>query len=373
MAATTFGLNDALAVKLWQKKLSVEALKYTALGPLIGDDANSIIQRKVETSKSAGDKITYGLRTNLSGRGFTENEIAEGNGESLSIYSDSLVINELGNVVATRSQNTIDQQRVPFDLRENCMDALAQWFAKRMSVSFFNQVCGNTAVTDTVYTGMQSTVEPSSGRVLWAGSRTADESLTSSDTFNLQLIDKAKEAALVASPMVRPIMVGKKKRNTEGVMVDDYDGLTEAKYVMYLHPYQVTDLRTNTSTGQWLDISKAAMTGGEVTNNPIYTGALGEYNGVILRQAFDLPAGINSSTGAIISSTRRAVMLGAQSAAIAFGQKSAANNYRWNEELFDHKRSLEVSAWTIWGMKKIQFNSVDFGTIVVPTYAAAHT
>jgi hypothetical protein len=29
-----------------------------------------------------------------------------------------------------------------------------------------------------------------------------------------------------------------------------------------------------------------------------------------------------------------------------------------------------VSAWSIWGMKKTVFNSVDFGTVVLSTYAS---
>jgi hypothetical protein len=32
-----------------------------------------------------------------------------------------------------------------------------------------------------------------------------------------------------------------------------------------------------------------------------------------------------------------------------------------------------VSALSIWGMKKTRFNGVDYGTIVMSTYAAAHT
>lgn len=41
--------------------------------------------------------------------------------------------------------------------------------------------------------------------------------------------------------------------------------------------------------------------------------------------------------------------------------------------VFDHKRRLEVSGWSIWGMKKTRFNSTDYGTIVLSSYAAAHT
>lgn len=92
-----------------------------------------------------------------------------------------------------------------------------------------------------------------------------------------------------------------------------------------------------------------------------------------MRSSFDIPLGCNSSTSAAVSSTRRSVLLGAQAAACAYGQKAYPGKYRWNEELMDHQRNLEVSAWAIWGLKKTVFNSVDYGTVVIATYAAAHT
>lgn len=354
MATTSFGLNDALTVKTWSKTLGMAEREYLDIAPLMGEDENSIIQVKTEL-KSGGDKVTFGLMTRLTGEGKTENETAEGNGESLSIYSDSVVVNELGHVVGVKSENTIDQQRVPFSLRERAKEGLSGWWADRKSVSFFNQVCGYTPQTNTKYTGLNATVAPSSSRRIVAGSGSADQDLTSSDVFTLNLIDQAVEMAKTGDNMVVPIRIGGQK-----------------KYVMYLHPYQVTSLRTNSSSGQWLDIQKSAMAGMESKMSPIYTGALGEYNGVILRSSQDVTQGVNGSSGAAITTVRRAVLLGAQSAVLAYGKANAtANKYRWNEELLDHKRKLEVSAWSIWGLKKTRFNSADFGTIVVSSYAAA--
>jgi N4-gp56 family major capsid protein len=174
--------------------------------------------------------------------------------------------------------------------------------------------------------------------------------------FTLNLIDQAVELAKVGNNMVRPIRIG-----------------GQPKYVCYLHPYQVTSMRTNASSGQWMDIQKAAMMGGKVTDNPIYTGALGEYNGVILRSSQDVATGVSESTSLALTSVHRAVLLGAQAAMIAYGQQNnpGQGKYRWNEELFDHKRKLEVSSWAIWGLKKSRFNSADFGTVTIHTYAAA--
>lgn len=363
MAVTTFGINDALANKLWSKKLATEASKATAIAPLIGTGTNSIIQIKDETSKGAGDKVTFGLRTQLIGDGVTESETLEGNEEALSTWSDAIYINELAHAVRVKNDQTIDAQRVPFSLREEANAGLVDWYSDRMSLMFFLQVCGYTAPTiafegrtltlNSKHWGFNTILAPSSGRVV-RPTGANDEALGTSNTFDLSLIDKAIEKAKLANPKIRPITVNGEK-----------------KYVLYLHPTQVTSLRTNTSTGQWLDITKAVYQGSRA-NNPIYDGSLGEYNGVILREAEHVTPGVNSSTGATISTVRRAVLLGAQSAVAAFGMKTAPEKYKRVEELFDYQREMGVSVQTVLGMKKTRFdnNSEDFGCIVISTYAA---
>ena len=93
------------------------------------------------------------------------------------------------------------------------------------------------------------------------------------------------------------------------------------------------------------------------------------YNNCIIRESEQIPYGVNSTTAAQITTARRAVFMGAQAAGICFGMNSGENRYRWNEELYDHKRRLEVSAWSIYGLKKFQFNATDFATIVVSSYS----
>ncbi len=370
MATTSFALNDAFAVKLWSKDLSVEAMKYTEIAPLIGTAAGSIILKKEDTEKGKGDQVTFGLSLQMAQDGFTENDLAEGNGESLTIFTDQLTINELMSVAGVKSDRTIDQQRVPFDLRATARDRLAEWWGKRWSVSFFNQVCGNTAETRTKYTGLQAVTAPSSGRQIWQGSVTDDGSLTSSNTMTLGMIDKMKEMAITATPLVRPISI----KAHGGEVGDYYDSVQQGKYLCIMHPYQVTDLRTNTSTGQWLDIQKAAMTGDGSKSNPIMQGAIGEYNGVILKSSFDVTTGAANATPTVaIPTVRRSVLLGAEAAVIGYGMKHAGGKMMWNEELFDHRRRLEISALCIFGIKKTRFNAVDYGVIVGSTFAQAHT
>jgi N4-gp56 family major capsid protein len=356
MATTTFGVNDALSNKLWAKKLTVEALKPTFFGRFMGTNANAMIHVKTETSKASGDKVTFGLRTQLTGDGVTESQTLEGNEESLTTYADSVFINELAHAVRVKSENSIDAQRVPFDLRAEARDGLQDWYSNRFDTVMFNHLAGIHTETRAVYNGNNTPTAPSAGRKLFV-TGAVDELQVAGQIFNLNLIDKAVEAAKTATPLIRPIRVN-----------------GDEMYVIFLHPYQVYDLRTQTNAGQWLDIQKAALAGGKGAASPIFTGALGVYNNVIMHESTRVPTGINSTTAATITTVRRAVFCGAQAGALAWSQRFGGGdaNYKWVEDLFDYERELGVSAQTIWGIKKTVFNSVDFGAITVSSYAVAH-
>ena len=359
MAQTEYGTNHSLAVKVWSKKLMAEAIAQTWVGKFIGKTKDSLIYQKDELTKSAGDLITYGLRMKLQGAGVQGDSTLEGQEEPLVTYSDTVTINQLRHAV--RSKGKMSEQRVPFEVRQEAMEGLRDWWADRYDTSAALQLAGYTVQDDTRYTGNNATVAASTNHIILPATATngGDESISTTDTFTLSAIDlavsraKTMDQQSTPAPIIRPLMV---------------DG--EEKYVCFLHPYQVRALRTNVNNGQWLDIQKA-MYQGSKKNNPIYSGALGEYNGVILHEWARLPQGV-SSTGTAVANVRRAVFAGAQAACIAFGQGDGRpNKMDWTEELFDYKNQLGVEAGAIFGLKKSRFNGQDFATIVIPTYATA--
>lgn len=348
MATSQYGVNHPLAVKLWSRKLFQEALKQTWMYKFMGKDANSAIQILEDTQKGPGDRVTVGLRMQLSGAGVEGDGTLEGNEEALTTYSDNLVINQLRHAV--RSDGRMSEQRIPFSVREEARQGLQDWWSDRIDTALFNQLAGNTAQTDTRYTGHQSTIAPDSNHIVYAGSGTNEADVASKAAnakFTLSVIDSCIEKAKTASPLIRPLKVN-----------------GEDKYLMFLHPYQVTDLRTNTNSGQWLDIQKAAMQGGQIKDNPIFNGSLGEYNNVILYSSTRIPS--------VTANVYRSIFIGAQAGLLGFGQNNSQNKMTWVEELFDYGNQLGVSAGLIWGAKKTRFNSLDFGTIAVATYAVAH-
>lgn len=347
MATTDYGVNHPLAVKHWSKDLMVQALKRTHALQFMGKDSNSLVQIKTELNKGAGDRIRMGLRMQLTGDGTKGDGVLEGNEEDLVTYSQDIYIDQLRHAV--RSGGKMSEQRVPFSVRAEARDGLADWWANRIDTAFFNQLCGISTEADTRYTGSQAALAPDAGHVIYQNHAT-EASISTTDVFDLTLIDNAVELAKTAANAIRPLRVG-----------------GDSKWVMFLHPYQVTDLRTNTSTGQWLDIQKAAMNGGKTSGNPIFTGALGEYNGVILHENTRVPLCGSKAN------VRRSVLCGAQAAGMAFGKGYGKNTFDWVEELFDYKNQLGVGAGCIWGLQKTRYNGSDFATVVVSTYAAAHT
>lgn len=352
MAGTDYPVNSPLAVKRWSNELMKEALKKTFALQFMGTDSNALIQIKTELNKGPGDRLTFGLRQQLGGAGVQGDNTLEGNEEALVTYSQNVTIDQLRHAV--RSSGKMSEQRVPFTVRDEARDGLADWWSERIDRWFFNQITGNSGQADQRFTGLQAATSPDSGHMVFPGSETAEASLsaTTSNRFSLALIDKAVEKGKLAVNYLRPVRVGS----------NDY-------LVAFLHPYQVTSLRQSLSgSTQWSDIQKAAMQGGEITDNPIFTGALGLYNGVILHESVRVPTGL---TGDANTGVTRAVLCGAQAACLAFGRGYGKNTFSWKEELFDYENQLGVAAGCIGGLVKTRFNGSDFATVTMSTYEVA--
>ncbi len=329
-----------------------EALKKTFALQFMGTDANALIQLKTELNKGPGDRITFGLRQQLQGAGVQGDATLEGNEEALVTYSQNVTIDQLRHAV--RSGGKMSEQRVPFTIRDEARDGLADWWAERIDRWFFNQITGNSGQGDVRFTGMQAATAPDSGHAVYPGSEAAEASLsaTTSNRFSLALIDKAVEKGKLAVNYLRPIRIGS----------NDY-------LVAFLHPYQVTALRQSLSgSTQWADIQKAAIQGGQITDNPIFTGALGLYNNTILHESVRIPSAL---TGDANTQVCRAVLCGAQAATMAFGRGFGKNTFSWKEELFDYENQLGVAAGCIGGLVKTRLNGSDFATVTMSTYEVA--
>jgi N4-gp56 family major capsid protein len=84
-----------------------------------------------------------------------------------------------------------------------------------------------------------------------------------------------------------------------------------------MHPWAEFDMRTNTSTGQWLDIQKAAAAA-EGRASPLFKGSLGMYHDVILHKHRAAIRFNDYGAGGNVNAVRN-LFMGRQAAVMAFG------------------------------------------------------
>ena len=147
---------------------------------------------------------------------------------------------------------------------------------------------------------------------------------------------------------------------------------------MFIHPWQAFDLKNNATFAQ---AQREAQNRGK--DNPIFTGALGVWDGVIIHEHEYVPHLLAATTTNfsfraatdVDSDTQftngvhafRALLCGQQAAVFAQSKDSLG----MVEETFDYKNKVGYATGLIGGIQKISFNSKDYGVIAVDTAATA--
>lgn len=384
MAQIYYPPNDPFAVTITSKLMMAHAMRHCAAAKFINvagknpSDASNICQIFTEFTKEPGATLTYKLIPNIVGPGVLGDNPIVGRGVKFKALQDSFVINQQRQAESTKGR--MSQQHVPFSIRSAMKVTLANWWSNMFDVGFFNQLAGNTAQTDVSYTGLNAAIAPDAAHHIFAGTASSEATLTSSMPFTADLIPKVN--AMARGSLAFPI----KPLNIKGVKVNG---------VLFLHPLQVKALRVSYGAGGWAQIQQAAYQGLGTTGNPIFDGALGMIDNVVLHEAPNLPYGDDAqntvydsnleamvpaptSLGAVATGTTsvaRAVFVGAQAIAMGFGFAGEANGkalkVHWSEAVLDHGNELEVCAGMIYGIKKTRFPSdQDYATIVISSWAS---
>lgn len=362
MAQTVIGLNDPKAVKKWSGDLAVDTARKSYFNKKFmghGSKASTPIQMLTHLENDAGDNLSYDLSLQLKMAPIEGDAVLRGNEENLSFYTDSIYIDQARSGVNTGGK--MSRKRTLHDLRAVAKARQSEWWARMFDEQFFMYLSGSRGTNSDFifpsdYTGRaQNSFEaPDAEHVLkstiGAG---ADGTLEADDKMSLSLIDRAVARATMmgggteGTPQIQPIMV---------------DG--EEHFVVVMNPWQEYDLRTNASSGEWLDIQKAAASA-EGRKNPIFKGSLGMYNNVVLHSHKSVIRDTIDTT-----SSARALFLGEQAAVCAFGSAGTGMRYDWNEELEDRGNQVVITTSSIFGIKKCRFDNKDFGVMQLQTAAA---
>lgn len=366
MAQTIVGVNDAKAVKKFGGFLAVDVGRTSYFNKKfmgVGVEAQTPIQTLLELQNDAGDTITYDLVMQLRMQPVEGDAQLRGKEEDLKFYTDSISIDQSRGGVNTGGK--MSRKRTLHDLRKIARARQTEWWARVFDELFFMYLSGRRGtnadfIYSTDYTGLAGNafVAPDSLHLMYGGSATSKATLTASDVMSLSLIDRevARAATMGGGssgvPAIEPCMI-------EG----------EEHYVQVMHPWQEYSLRTNTSTGQWLDIQKAAASA-EGRNNPMFKGGLGMYNNVILHKHKAVITANDYGAGSNVNSAR-SLFLGRQAAVVAFGSAGTGLRFDWHEEQEDRGNQVVITTGSIFGIKKTAFTidgvSRDFGVISADT------
>ena len=318
-------IAPALVKQAWALDTWESGLHRAFFDKFTGNSPENIIQIREELSKDDGDTINIPLLMPLTGEGVEGDEWLEGNEEAM-IYRDfKVTINQLRHAV--RLKGRMEEKRVSLDLRRDAKVALSNWLADVIDKRIFREL----------------STDPTPDRVVYGGSATSEGSIGASDVFSTALIGRAKRIALAdEDTMVKPIMI---------------DGIET--YIMILDQWQARDLKNDQT---WLEAQQYANVRG--SDNPIFSGALGVYDGVVLHQCNRI---LRTETGSGGTKVGHALFLGRQAAVFAVG-----SNPTWEEDDFDYRNKVGFSFGRIFGIKKTQFkydgtNLTDFGCINVLT------
>jgi N4-gp56 family major capsid protein len=291
-----------------------------------------MIQEFEDLRKAAGSNISFGLGVKLSSTGITGDSELEGNEEAMTDYDEDVAIDQLRHAV--RLTGRMDEKKSCYKMRTSARDRLKIWWAERIDQEILDKLCGKTSSTFA-----NTPTAPAATRSIWANDAGADASLTADEVMDTKCIQAAKQMAKLASPKVAPLRSGGKEY-----------------YVLIMHPYQATDLRKDPV---WKQEQREA--GKRADQNPIFSGMLGIYDGVVLHEHEYVYAW---NGGAASIPIARAVLCGQQAAVMAWGKSVA-----WVEKSFDYGNKWGISVGAIFGVIKPMFNSLDYGVVSVATAA----
>ncbi len=368
---TATASNASLRRTVWAKELwkNVQDELYFTNNGMMGEDENNVVQIINDLSKQSGDTYTFGIPSVLTGAGKSGDDTLESYEEQQTSYAESIAISQIRNAVVLTGK--YDEQRSAFDMRTAAKQGLTEWLVRFIEQQVFLKLGGVTVTTLTDVNGVVvganaawsntpdlypqvDTAAGSGSRYLCACATGAD-AMDSSDLLTPALISKAKAKAMQANPMIRPLRI-------DG---SDY-------YIMFVHPRQAYDLKTNSV---WTQAQREAQVRGD--KNPIFTGALGIWDGVIVHSHPMVPfldidvVGNNfnaAGTGTDYAvDAYRALLCGRE----AVGFAKCKTDKAWVEKEFDYENQVGFSTSLIGGIQKIMFNSLEYGVIAVDTAATA--
>lgn len=318
---TTVATGDAETVRRWAEKVWIELPERIVWGAYMRPDPNSILEVKQNLEGKTGDRIDFTLARQLSGNGVQGDTTLEGSEEAVSWFTTNVVIDQFRNAV--RFAGRMSERRTAFDQRKTAKQLLKDWLA--------------AFIDNRVFT----TLTTSPTRSEFGGDATSTATIESGDYLTLALISRTKTRARKVTPQIFPVAI-------EG---SDYFLLLVAPDVLY-------DLKTFDPA--WAQAQREAEVRGKA--NPLFTGAEGVWDGVVIRSSTRVPLTTNWGSGNTLNGAEN-LFAGRQAGVFAWGQKP-----EWVEQSFDFGARTGFAIGALFEIAKATFNAQDNGSINVRTF-----
>lgn len=346
-----------------------------------------------DLSKGAGDAVSVDLFNILQGKPVMGDKRIEGRMMQLTYSSMDVRIDQVRG--GADSGGRMTQKRTVHNLRNISMAGLQAWMQRLEDQTALVHLAGarGSQQTSDWVVPLQSDADfgeimvntvkaPTKNRYFAANDATTPADIGTNDALTLQDIDR-----IVAQLRESPVVMQSVK------IKGDDRAWNDPLWVMFVTERQWLYLQSRTSQTTWRQAVQYAFerkSGG--LKHPLFDAyETIMWNGVLIkrmnRYAIRFAAGDNvvtdtggadgltytESTVQTAQPVDRAVIVGAQALAKAYGKSASDYFYDWSEKEVDHGNSIETVAASMTGSAKIRFKidgaDTDFGVAVVDSYA----
>lgn len=315
-----------------------------------GDPQSGVISVVDYLGAKQGTKVNIPLRRALKNAGVEDDQVLEGQEEEMVFDNESLTIKLIRHATIIRNR-VMSEQRSAFDIFSEARPALQDWLEEKMRSDII------TSMTDVTRGRVQSRYLYGAVDSNWNSTHaTALGNVDSTnDKLTVKTIKKLKDKAK-AGDTANGIGKVRPARFEMG------NGAVKKQYVLFIG----TRLRRHLEEdAQFQSMQYRDRTTGE-SMAPRYVDTssfVGVVDGVFVYEIEEFP--VYSAVGASSIDVGHAILAGAQSVVVCYGQRPA-----FAQKEFDYGAQIGVAVSELRGVSKLVFNSADYG--LVNGFFAAH-
>ena len=283
--------------QIWARKVYEEAKAKMFWNRFTGAEGSGMpVVLKSELLTQPGQTINISRVANLTEDGVSGEETLRGNEEKLSLAQVQCSPEWYRHAVADAGKA---KKQITQDFRLKAKGSLSYWMAKKQDGSVW------TAARQTGVVGFDAAAIS----IVYGNDASSIDTIDSSDDMGMAEIRKA--AAVLAGQDIEPVRIA-------GMPAG------EGYYLLFIHPFQAWSLKKDSD---WISNHQNASERGK--DNPLFTGALGEVDGVIVHSTTQCTRVENANSPAVY--TARAVMVGQEALCRGLNE-----DISWSEQMDDY-------------------------------------